>query len=302
MRRLCAGARGLSSTPFTSILPSGRAADHATRVTLIKPQHGLGSLDLVELWRRRELAWVLAVRDLRVRYKQTFLGVAWAVIQPLATMLVLHIFFGKVMGMADRVGGVPYPVFLYAGLLPWTLCSNAVTASSNSLVGNAHILSKVYFPRLLLPLSATLVPAIDYCIAFVVLAGLMLWFHVPVTLGVVLIPLLVLSTVLAVLGVGILLASLTVCYRDFRYVVPFMLQLWLFMTPVIYDLSFVPERYRWLMSLNPMAGTIDAFRAVILDQPVDYGAWGISTAVAGAMLVVALISFAKLERRFADVV
>ena len=245
---------------------------------------------------------MLALRDLRVRYKQTFLGVAWAVIQPLATMVVLHIFFGKVMGMADKVGDVPYPVFLYAGLLPWTLFANAVTASSNSLVGNAHILSKVYFPRLLLPLSATLVPAIDYAIAFVVLAGLMVWFQVPVTLGLVLVPLLVLSTVIAVLGVGILLASLTVCYRDFRYVVPFMLQLWLFMTPVIYDLSFVPEQYQWLMQLNPMAGTIDAFRAVVLDQPVDYAAWGVSTTVATATLLVGLTFFAKLERRFADVV
>ncbi len=270
--------------------------------TVIRPSRGLAALDPRELWRRRELAWVLALRDLRVRYKQTFLGVAWAVIQPLATMVVLHIFFGKVMGMADKVGGVPYPVFLYAGLLPWTLFANAVTASSNSLVGNAHILSKVYFPRLLLPLSATLVPAIDYAIAFVVLAGLMVWFQVPVTVGLVLVPLLVLSTVIAVLGVGILLASLTVCYRDFRYVVPFMLQLWLFMTPVIYDLSFVPEQYQWLMHLNPMAGTIDAFRAVVLDQPVNYAAWLVSTTVAAVTLLVGLTFFAKLERRFADVV
>jgi len=262
----------------------------------------MGALDPVELWRRRDLAWVLAMRDLRVRYKQTFLGVAWAVIQPLATMVVLHIFFGKVLGMAQRVGDVPYPVFLYAGLLPWTLFSNAVTASSNSLVGNAHIMSKVYFPRLLLPLSATLVPVIDYLIAFIVLAGLMLWFQVPVTLGVVLIPLLIVSTMIAILGVGVLLASLTVTYRDFRYVVPFMLQLWLFMTPVIYDLSFVPERFQWLMNLNPMAGTIDAFRAVILDQPVNYAAWGVSTIVGAVTLVFGLVWFAKLERKFADVV
>ncbi len=262
----------------------------------------MGALDPIELWRRRDLAWVLAMRDLRVRYKQTFLGIAWAVIQPLATMVVLHIFFGRVLGMADKVGGVPYPVFLYAGLLPWTLFANAVTASSNSLVGNAHIMSKVYFPRLLLPLSATLVPVIDYALAFGVLIGLMAWFGVPVTTGVVLIPLLILSTMLAVLGVGVLLASLTVCYRDFRYVVPFMLQLWFFMTPVIYDLEFVPQRYRWLMDLNPMAGTIDAFRGVILSQPINYASWAVSTTVAALTLVVGLVWFAKLERRFADVV
>ncbi len=278
------------------------APAHAARVTVIKPHYGLSALDPIELWHRRDLAWVLALRDLRVRYKQTLLGASWAVIQPLATMIVLHIFFGKVLGMADKVGGVPYPVFLYAGLLPWTLFANAVTASSNSLVGNAHILSKVYFPRLLLPLSATIVPVIDYCIAFVVLAGLMLWFQVPLTVGFLWLAPLVLSTVIAVLGVGILLASLTVSYRDFRYVVPFMLQLWFFMTPVIYGLDFIPEKYQWLMNLNPMAGTIDAFRAAVLGQPINYAAWLVSTTVAALTLVVGLVWFVKLERKFADVV
>ncbi|MEZ6193532.1 MAG: ABC transporter permease [Phycisphaerales bacterium] len=292
----------MTSVPMTTTMPTDRPAGHAERVTVIKPHRGLASLDPVELWRRRDLAWVLALRDLRVRYKQTLLGVSWAVIQPLATMVVLHIFFGKVMGMAERVGDVPYPVFLYAGLLPWTLFANAVTSSSNSLVGNAHILSKVYFPRLLLPLSATIVPVIDYCIAFAVLAGLMLWFKVPMTLGLLWLAPLILSTVIAVLGVGILLASLTVSYRDFRYVVPFMLQLWFFMTPVIYSIGFVPERYQWLMNLNPMAGTIDAFRAAVLGQPVNIGAWLVSASVAVLTLLVGLMWFSKLERKFADVV
>lgn len=286
------------TTPMPTELPAG----HAERVTVIKPQRGLASLDPAELWRRRELAWVLALRDLRVRYKQTLLGVSWAVIQPLATMVVLHVFFGKVMGMAGRVGGVPYPVFLYAGLLPWTLFANAVTSSSNSLVGNAHILSKVYFPRLLLPLSATIVPVIDYCIAFVVLAGLMLWFQVPMTLGLLWLAPLIISTVIAVLGVGILLASLTVSYRDFRCVVPFMLQLWFFTTPVIYDLGFVPERYQGLMQLNPMAGPIAGFRAAVLGQPLDLGALGVSMAVSGVIFAAGLTWFAKLERKFSDVV
>ncbi len=291
----------MSTAPITPALTATPSV-HSARETVIKPQRGLSALDLVGLWRRRDLAWVLAMRDLRVRYKQTLLGVAWAVVQPLATMVVLHVFFGKVMGMAERVGDVPYPVFLYAGLLPWTLFSNAVTASSNSLVGNAHILSKVYFPRLLLPLSATVVPVIDYVIAFAVLAGLMAWFSVPLTLGLLWLIPLVLSTVLAVLGVGILLAALTVSYRDFRYVVPFMLQLWFFMTPVIYGLGFVPERYQWLMNLNPMAGTIDAFRAAVLGQPINTAAWLASTTVAAITLVVGLTWFAKLERKFADVV
>lgn len=292
----------MSSLSITNLIRPWRADDDADRLTVIRPQRGLSALNPAELWRRRDLAWVLAMRDLRVRYKQTLLGVTWAVIQPFATMVVLHLFFGKVLGMADKVGGVPYPVFLYAGLLPWTLFANAVTSSSNSLVGNAHILSKVYFPRLLLPLSATIVPVIDYLIAFVVLAGLMLWFHVPWTLGLLWLAPLVTSTLIAVLGVGILLASLTVSYRDFRYVVPFMLQLWFFMTPVIYSLGFVPERYQWLMNLNPMAGTIDAFRAAILGQPMNLAAWLVSTTVALMILVVGLVWFAKLERKFADVV
>ena len=291
----------MSSTPITPTLPISAPA-HSPRATVIKPQRGLASLDPVGLWRRRDLAWVLALRDLRVRYKQTLLGVAWAVVQPLATMVVLHLFFGRVLGMAERVGDVPYPVFLYAGLLPWTLFSNAVTASSNSLVGNAHILSKVYFPRLLLPLSATIVPVIDYCIAFVVLAGLMVYFSVPMTWGLLWLAPLVLSTVLAVLGVGVLLSALTVSYRDFRYVVPFMLQLWFFMTPVIYGLDFVPERYQWLMNLNPMAGTIDAFRASVLGESMNIPAWLASTTVAAITLVVGLAWFARLERKFADVV
>ena len=271
-------------------------------VTVIRVRHGFGALKLSEIWQHRDLAGVLAARDLRVRYKQTFLGVAWAIIQPFATMIVLHLFFGRLLGVANRVGDVPYPVFLYAGLLPWTLFSNAVSGANNSLVGNSHIISKVYFPRLLLPLSATFVPLVDYLIAFVVLGGLMAWFHIPVSVGLVLVPALVLTTIVAVLGVGILLASLTVCYRDFQYVVPFMLKLWMFVTPVIYDLSFVPARYRWLMNLNPMAGTIDAFRAVVLNQPVNYSAWAVSASVGAISLVVGLVWFALLERRFADVV
>ncbi|GAB4190703.1 MAG: ABC transporter permease [Phycisphaeraceae bacterium] len=292
----------MSSLSMPSPEPAKAVSVEDAVVTVIRPQRGLATLDLKGLWYRRELAWVLAMRDLRVRYKQTLLGVSWAVVQPLATMVVLHVFFGKVMGMAERVGDVPYPVFLYAGLLPWTLFSNAVTASSNSLVGNAHILSKVYFPRLLLPLSSVVVPVIDYMIAFAVLAGLMLYFQVSLTWGLLWLIPLIASTLLAVLGVGITLASLTVSYRDFRFVVPFMIQLWFFMTPVIYDLTFVPERFHWLVNLNPMAGTIEAFRAVVLGQPIAFGPWLMSASTACLMLLVGLFWFARLERRFADVV
>lgn len=270
--------------------------------TVIRPRRGWRAMDLAGTWRHRELGLELAARDLKVRYKQTALGAAWALIQPLATMLVMHVFFGQAMGMADRVGGVPYPVFLYAGLLPWTLFTSAVSASSTSLVNNAHIVSKIYFPRLLLPISATLPPLVDYVLAALVLVGLMLWYGLGLSLAMLLLPALVLSTMLAVLGVGVLLASVMVVYRDVRHVLPFLLQTWLFVTPVIYPTAILPERYGWLLALNPMAGVIEAFRAVILGTPIDYGSWAISTAVAMVLLVIGLVWFSRVERRFADIV
>jgi lipopolysaccharide transport system permease protein len=274
----------------------------ASMLTVIAPRRRFAALELSALWQYRDLWWRLAVRDLQVRYKQTLLGAGWAVIQPFATMMVLHLFFGRIFGMAQHVGDVAYPVFLYAGLLPWTLFANAVTASSNCFVNNAHIITKVYFPRLLLPLAAVLTPIVDYAVAFVVLLGMMAWFAVPLTSSLILLPLLIISTLLAVLGVGIALASMTVSYRDVRHAVPFMLQLWFFMTPVIYPLSFIPAQYQWLANLNPMAGTIAAFRSAILGQTVDYSAWAISTAVAAVMLTAGLLWFSAVQRRFADVI
>ena len=270
--------------------------------TLIRPRRGWRALDLPGAWRYRGLGLALAARDLKVRYKQTALGAAWALIQPLATMLVLHVFFGRALGMADRVGDVPYPVFLYAGLLPWTLFTAAVNASATSLVNNGHILSKVYFPRLLLPISATLPPLVDYALASLVLAGLMTWFHVEPSIELLLLPALVASTLLAVLGVGILLAAVTVSYRDIRHALPFLLQIWFFVTPVIYPTTLLPPQYGWVLALNPMAGVIEAFRAAILGTPIDYAAWAISSAVAAAIVIVAVIWFANVERRFADIV
>lgn len=288
--------------PVLSIVAAHPADPALPPVTMIRPRRGWRSLDLGGAWRCRELGLALAGRDLRVRYKQTALGAAWALVQPLATMLVLHVFFGRALGMAGRVGDVPYPVFLYAGLLPWTLFTAAVTASATSLVSNGHILSKVYFPRLLLPISATLPPLADYALASVVLVGMMAWYGLGANAAMLLLPALVLSTLLAVLGVGILLASITVVYRDVRHVLPFLLQTWFFVTPVIYPTTLLPDRYAWLLALNPMAGIIEAFRAAILGTPIDYAAWATSTAVAAGMLLIGLIWFANVERRFADIV
>ena len=271
-------------------------------LTVIQPRHRRPALQLDALWQHRDLCGMLALRDLRVRYKQSILGIGWAVIQPFATMVVLHIFFGKMLGVAERITDAPYPVFLYAALIPWTLFASAVIASSSSFVSNAHILTKVFFPRLVLPVSACVVPVIDFGIAFVVLIGLMFWFGVTLSWTLVLVPLLVLGALIAALGAGIMLASLTVVYRDFRHIVPFGLQLWFFMTPVIFDRSFVSPRYQWLLDLNPIGGTIEAFRSVVLDRPIDWGSWVLSIGVGLLVLVIGLLWFSRLERRFADVV
>jgi lipopolysaccharide transport system permease protein len=276
------------------------AADAA--VTHIRRRSGGRVLPVGELWRYRDLLWLLAMRDVRVRYKQTVLGVLWAVIQPVVTMVVLHVFFGRLMGVAERVGESAYPVFLFAGLVPWTLFASAVAGTSASLVNEAALLRKVYFPRLVTPVAALGAPLVDYAIACGVLLVMAAGFGVGATWRVVLLPALVLSTVAAVLGVGVTLAGLTVSYRDFRHVVPFLVQTWFFLTPVIYPVSIVPERWRWVVSLNPMAGTIEAFRAAVLGTAIDYGAWGVSAGVSVAMLGVGLWWFARVERRFADVV
>lgn len=278
-------------------------APHRASVLVIRAERRIGLPDLGELWRYRDLLWLFTLRDIKVRYKQAALGAAWAVIQPVVAMVVLNAFFGKLLGVAERMdAGTPYPVFLFAGLLPWTFFAASVTASTNSLVANAGILRKVYFPRLLVPVAAVGAPLVDYAIGFVVLLGMMLHFGVPLSAALLLLPLLVLSTILAVLGVGLAMASLTVSYRDFRHVVPFLVQVWFFVTPVIYPPTIVPAQYRPLLLLNPMGGVIEGFRSAVLGQPLDVPAWLVSVAVSGTLVLVGLIYFQHVEKRFADVV
>lgn len=295
-----------TSTSFQGLVasqPQVSAVTERSSITL-RPRRGMQSIELAKLWRFRELLWFLALRDIKVRYKQTALGALWAVVQPFVMMVVLSTFLGRVIdiNMEDKTSGVPYPIFLYAGLLPWTFFAAAVTASTNSLVSNAHMLRKAYFPRLLMPLSSIGVPLIDYAVSFSVLLGLMGWYHVMPTSSLLLLPVLVLISVVATLGVGVALSGLTVSYRDFRYVVPFMLQVWFFATPVIWPVTIVSEKYHWFLRLNPMGGTIEAFRASVLGTPIDYGALGISAAVAVLTLVVGLAYFSVAEKKFADVV
>ena len=269
-------------------------------VTVIEPSRGWRALDLRELWAYRELLWVLTERDVKVRYKQTVLGAAWAVIQPLMLMVVFSIFFGRLAKVPSD--GFPYPIFAYCALLPWTFFANALSSSANSVLGSANLISKVYFPRLIVPLASIGSWLVDFLIASLILLGLMLYYDVAWTANLLAVPLLLLGTVVAALGAGTLLSALTVAYRDFRYVIPFLLQFWMFATPVVYPASLVPARWQWVIELNPMTGLIEGFRSAFLGRPFDAVAIGLSLGVSVLMLLVAVAYFERVERRFADIV
>lgn len=271
-------------------------------VTLIEPRSGWQVVDLGELWRYRELLFFLTWRDVKVRYKQTVLGAAWAILQPLATMLVFSLFFGRVA--RDAGASVPYPLFVLAGLVPWMFFSNAITSAAQSVVGNERLVTKIYFPRLIIPMSAAGAPLVDLGISVALLLVMMLAYGVLPGAGLLLAPLAVLGLVVAAMGIGTLLAALTVAYRDFRHVVPFMIQLWMFATPVIYLQAgdAIGPRWRWLMPLNPAYGLIDNFRRAMLGGPLDPYSLAVSWGVSAAFLVVGGLYFRRVERGFADII
>jgi lipopolysaccharide transport system permease protein len=269
-------------------------------VTVIEPQKGWRTLDLKELWAYRELLYVLAQRDIKVRYKQTVLGVAWAVIQPLATMLLFSLVFGRLAKLPSD--GLPYPIFVYAGLLPWTFFANAISTSGNSLVGQQHLISKVYFPRLIIPLSSIGTGLIDFAISALILLALMFYYGIGWSLNLLAVPFLILVVIFIALGVGTLLSALTVSYRDFRFVIPFMVQFWMWATPVVYPASLFPEKWQWVLFLNPMAGLIEGFRSAFLHRPFDWTGIGISMSVAVVVFTLGVFYFEKMERRFADII
>jgi lipopolysaccharide transport system permease protein len=269
-------------------------------VTVIEPVLGWRRLDFKELWAYRELLWVLTMRDVKVRYKQTELGFAWAIIQPVMMMVVFSIFFGHLAQMPSD--GFPYPVFVYAGLLPWSFFSSSMTGSANSLVGSTHLISKVYFPRLIIPLSSVGSGIIDFMIATAILLLLMIYYGVSWTLNLLIAPVLLAGLVLTALGVGTLLAALNVAYRDFRYVIPFMVQIWMFATPVVYPASLVPYQWQWTLYLNPMAGVIEGFRSSFLGRPFDVSGLVVSFVIAFILFAVGIGYFEKVERRFADII
>jgi lipopolysaccharide transport system permease protein len=274
---------------------------HDQHLTVIQARPGWQIVDLAEAWRFRELLFFLVWRDVKVRYKQTALGAAWAILQPFAQMVVLSIFFGRMVDMPS--GGIPYPLFAFAGLLPWTFFSNAVASAANSVVGNQNLITKVYFPRLFIPASAIGVGLVDFCIAFSMLIVLMLYYRVPPGLTIVLTPLLLVVLAAAAFGIGTLLSALTVAYRDFRYVVPFMVQLWMFATPAVFmDASNVGPRWQVILPLNPAYGLILNFRNAALGRPLDYYSLAVSFVVALLSVIVGCLYFRRVERTFADVI
>jgi lipopolysaccharide transport system permease protein len=283
------------------VVPPAPGSPDAARIA-IRPGGGTARQQLRELWAYRELLYFLVWRDIKVRYKQTVIGAAWAIIQPFMTMVVFTIFFGRLAGLDQRTGDVPYPLFAFAALLPWQLFAFALSESANSLVNSKHLITKVYFPRLIVPLAAVLVGLVDFAVAFGVLAGMMLVYGVLPSLGVLLLPLLVLFAVAAALSVGLWLSALNVRYRDVRYTLPFLSQVWLFATPVAYPASLVPEAWRPVYGLNPMAGVVEGFRWALLGGPAPGPMIAVSAGVVVLLLWGGLRYFRKVERTVADVV
>jgi lipopolysaccharide transport system permease protein len=270
-------------------------------VILIKPTKGWASLQLKDLWEYRELLYFLVWRDIKVRYKQTVLGAAWAIIQPFSTMVVFSLFFGKLAKMPTD--GLPYPLFSFAALVPWTLFSNSLTQSSNSLVGSAHLITKVYFPRMVIPIASVFSGTLDFFISFVVLLGMMAVYGIFPTWNTLWLPLLMLFALVSSLGVGMWLSALNVQFRDVRYIVPFLTQIWLFATPVAYPSSLLPEPWRTIYGLNPMVGVVEGFRWALLGSATAPGPIVVvSSLVAVSILVGGAFYFRRMEKHFADIV
>lgn len=270
------------------------------QITVITPPRTGQTLKWRELWAYRELLWVLTRRDVTVRYKQTALGAAWAIIRPLTAMLIFSVTFGRLAKMPSD--GSPYPLFVYVGLLPWTFFSSTVSASAQSLVGASQLVSKVYFPRLIIPLSSLGAACVDLLVSSVILLLMMVWYGVGWGAHLLLAPVLVLVLVLTSVGVGTLLSALTVAYRDFIHVTPFLLQVWMYATPVVFPISLVPERWRWVVWLNPLSGIVGGFRSAFLGQPPDWMALALSVLTSIAIFFASTFYFERVERRFADII
>jgi lipopolysaccharide transport system permease protein len=269
--------------------------------TLITPSRGWVSLKLRELWEYRELLYFFVWRDVKVRYKQTALGIAWAILQPLFTMVIFSLFFGRLAKMPSD--GVPYPIFAFAALTPWMFFANGLNQAANSLVTNSNLINKVYFPRLAIPIASVLGGLIDFIPAFIVLLGMMLYFDIYPSLNVIWLPAFLLLALVTALGVGIGLAAINVHYRDVRHTVPFLIQCWLFATPIAYPSSLLPEFWRTIYAINPMVGVVEGFRWALLDTGTTPGPMVLVSSLAAlALLIGAALFFRRMERSFADVI
>jgi len=284
-------------------VPQSSAAIYPSQpsITVIRPVQGWGDLGWRDLWASRELLYFFIWRDIKVRYKQTVIGAGWAVIQPFFTMAIFSLFFGLLANMPSD--GLPYPIFYYSALLPWTYFAGALQTSTNTIVQHQQVITKVYFPRLILPLSAVLSGLVDFAIAFTILIGMMVFYGIMPTPAALLLPFFLLLAVATALGTGLWLAALNAIYRDVRYAVPFLIQIWMFASPVAYPSSLVPEGWRWLYGLNPMAGVIEGFRWALTGQGQPPGPLLFASAGAVLLLVIGgMLYFQKVEGTIADVV
>jgi len=282
-------------------MSNGHSVQIGPPILRIDPDRGWLDLDLTELWTARELLYFFVWRDLKIRYKQTAIGATWAVIQPFMTMVVFSLFFGVLAKMPSH--GLPYPVFYYSALLPWMYFAGALQSATNAVVEQQHVITKVYFPRLVLPLSAVVSGLVDFSIGFAVLIGIMAYYRTAPGPAVLLVPCFLLMAVLTALGLGLWLSTLNAIYRDVRYAVPFLVQFWLFASPVAYPSSLIPERWRWLYGLNPMTGVIEGFRWALTGhgQPPG-GLLAVSAIMVLLLMAGGVVYFQKMESNIADVV
>jgi len=267
---------------------------------VIRPPRKWVPVDLNELWAYRELIISFTLRDVKLRYKQTGLGIAWAVLQPLLTMLIFTIFFGGLAKIPSD--GVPYPLFVLAALLPWTLFAEGLTRSTTSMVANANIMTKVYFPRLIMPLSSIISPLIDFGVSFIILVAMMIYYGFTPTINIIFLPVFLMLALATSLGVGLWLSALNVKYRDFQYTVPFLIQIWMFASPVVYSSSLVPESMRLIFGLNPMTGVIEGFRWALLGSGTPSAIVLVSVGMVIALLISGMFYFRRMEQYYADIV
>ena len=293
-------AKPAPAVPRVESSLTASAAAASDRRTRIKSEEAGVELNLGELWQYRELLYFLTLRDVKVRYKQTLMGVAWVIIQPLLTVLIFTLVFNRFVRL--DTGSLPYPLFALSGLLLWLFFANAVTNSTNSLLSNANLITKVYFPRLFIPAASVGAGLVDLGVAFLLLIALCIFYGAALTMNLLLVPLFILLMTLLALGVGLLSAAFTVKYRDLRHALPFIIQLWMFASPVIYPASVVPEKWKWLLLINPVAGIIEGFRASLTGRPFDWLHLSISAVITFMLLVFSVYVFRRFEDTFADVV